>query len=481
MNIMPSNRDAETTPRSKKLAEGVAAAIARDIMEMGWPVGRTVGSMQELLARHGVSHAVLREAVRQIEQNGLAVMRRGAGGGLVVARQPGDVAAQTTATYLQLIDVDVRELIDARFLFQNAMLRAVVARVTASDAAGLRELARAMNGGDLPEPELIRRYNRLITRLAEIADNPLLTVLNKLVFRALAPAVAREDPQRIHNTLEPGGGAVLVKHWEALIEAIIADDATSAVELLRTSRPGEQARLIQRAEDRRRLAQAGAAPLIASEILEAVDEGRGRKHSQLVALSVARNIAANGWRPGHHLGLEPALLAEYGVSRNIFREAARILEVHGVCSSKRGQRGGFIVGSPRPDYAVETAVSSLRFLGVEPRHVGEVRLTVQPNLAAAAAAADDRGRAMLDASLAGDPAGAANRFLSALGRVGANRVTGLVSAVLIGLEATEGPQPTASDAGMILARAAQAAIQDGDAALTRRIVMDLCRVDHPSL
>lgn len=482
MNIIAGNIVAESAPRTKKLAEGVAAAIVRDVMAMGWPVGGSVGSMQDLLSRHGVSHAVLREAVRQIEQNGLAVMRRGAGGGLVVAKRPGDVAAQALATYAQLVDIYVRELIAARFLFEDAMVRAVSLRMTAADATRLRVLGADLADGQLPEIELIVRYNRLSTLLSEIADNPLLTVMNKLAFRALTPALARADPARLAQTIEPGSGPAFVRRWKGIIEALISDDPAAAIEILHAARPGIEESTVQRAAERRRQAQAGAATLIATEILEAVDESRGRKHSQLVALSIARNIAANGWPEGHHLGLEPALLAAYQVSRNIFREAARILEVHGVCAAKRGQRGGFIVGRPRPDYAVETAVASLRFLGLEPYHVGEARLAIQPSLAALCAASDGRAVATLAAAVAGgDAAGAARRFLEALGPASENRALALVNAVLLGVEDPGLPLKSTSETGAEVVGAALAAIRAHDQPLARRIVLDLCRMDHPDV
>jgi DNA-binding FadR family transcriptional regulator len=478
MTVMPGKFErAGPAPRAKKLAEAVAEAIARDVIAMGWPVGRGVGSMQDLLVRYGVSHAVLREAVRQIEQNGLAVMRRGAGGGLVIAQRPEDVAAQTLATYLQLIDVDARELIAARCLAEDVMIRAASQRVTAAEAERLRALVGSL-AGTLPEIELIIRYNRFMGALAEVAGNPLVSVMIKTAFRALTPALAPADRDTV------GPRAEFVRRWAEVTETIIAGDSAAGIEILRATRPQMARNSILRAELRRRQAQAGAATLIATEILEAVDEGRGRKHSQLVALSIARNIAANGWPECHHLGLEPALLAEYQVSRNIFREAARILEVHGVCSAKRGQRGGFIVGRPRPDYAVETAVTSLRYVGVQPQQVGEMRLALQPKMTGLAAeAADGRGAEALKAALADGPeADAAPRFQQALGPAAGNRVMALMNAVVLGVEAeAEAELPSAGEAGARKAHEALAAVVAQDAPLARRITLDLCRLDYPDL
>ena len=70
--------------RYAKLARRAAEQIIADIIELGWPVGHILGSEAELLDRYAVSRAVLREAVRLMEHQHVARMRRGRGGGLVI-------------------------------------------------------------------------------------------------------------------------------------------------------------------------------------------------------------------------------------------------------------------------------------------------------------------------------------------------------------------------------------------------------------
>ena len=74
-----------SAPRDNaKLAEHVAAQIRGDIIAKGWPVGQVLAAEPELIERYGVSRSVLREAVRIVEYLGVARMRQGPGGGLVV-------------------------------------------------------------------------------------------------------------------------------------------------------------------------------------------------------------------------------------------------------------------------------------------------------------------------------------------------------------------------------------------------------------
>jgi DNA-binding FadR family transcriptional regulator len=87
-------------PRGK-LAEVLAANIADDIAARGWQVGSVFGTEAALLERYRVSRAALREAVRLLEYHGVAHMRRGPGGGLVVSEPQAQASIDTIALYLQ--------------------------------------------------------------------------------------------------------------------------------------------------------------------------------------------------------------------------------------------------------------------------------------------------------------------------------------------------------------------------------------------
>ncbi|MGK2881593.1 MAG: FadR/GntR family transcriptional regulator [Mycobacterium sp.] len=84
-----------------KLAERVAAAIRADIVASGWRVGSVIGTEVQLLERYGVSRSTFREAVRLLEHHCVARMRRGPGGGLVVAAPEAKASVDTIALYLE--------------------------------------------------------------------------------------------------------------------------------------------------------------------------------------------------------------------------------------------------------------------------------------------------------------------------------------------------------------------------------------------
>jgi DNA-binding FadR family transcriptional regulator len=87
-------------PRGK-LAEVLATAIRDDIATSGRQIGEVFGTEVALLERYRVSRSVLREAVRLLEYHAVATMRRGPGGGLVVAEPQAQASIDTIALYLQ--------------------------------------------------------------------------------------------------------------------------------------------------------------------------------------------------------------------------------------------------------------------------------------------------------------------------------------------------------------------------------------------
>lgn len=96
----PGDGAGERGPRGK-LAETLAATIGDEIAAGGWRVGSLFGTETALLERYRVSRAVFREAVRLLEYHSVAHMRRGPGGGLIVAKPQPRASVDAVALYLR--------------------------------------------------------------------------------------------------------------------------------------------------------------------------------------------------------------------------------------------------------------------------------------------------------------------------------------------------------------------------------------------
>ena len=150
--------------RPAKLAERVAEALKRDISAIGWPVGQVFGSEGQLMERYGIGRATLREAIRQLERHGVANMRRGSGGGLVISRPARDSAALALATYLELIDVSFGELYEARALIESQAVLLAAERLDEPDIPRARALIELL-GQEQPGC-----FNAELRLLADVRD-----------------------------------------------------------------------------------------------------------------------------------------------------------------------------------------------------------------------------------------------------------------------------------------------------------------------
>jgi GntR family transcriptional repressor for pyruvate dehydrogenase complex len=107
---------------------------------------------------------------------------------------------------------------------------------------------------------------------------------------------------------------------------------------------------------------------------------------------------------GQRLPAEPELAAQMGVSRPMLREALKALEVSGYLEVRRGYGGGRFVAAPEPEDFHAITAGPMSTMDVEPRHVMDVRLAIEPmaaRLAARAHDAADLGRALRKLGTAG--------------------------------------------------------------------------------
>lgn len=73
------------------------------------------------------------------------------------------------------------------------------------------------------------------------------------------------------------------------------------------------------------------------------ESGGIRTRTQQVADALRERILADQLKPGHRLGREQDLAAEFGVSRPTMREALRLLSAGGLIRSRKGRGGGIFV------------------------------------------------------------------------------------------------------------------------------------------
>jgi DNA-binding FadR family transcriptional regulator len=334
---------------ASRLAAVVADRIVADIVERGWPEGDVLGSEPELLERYGVSRAVFREAVRLVEHQEVARMRRGPGGGLVVTAPTVESVMDAVAVYLFYVDADVEEVFEARLVLEETVTELAPSRLGEDDILALRDLvAREREGA-------VHDYRELHALLATFTRNPALEFFVDLLNRV--STLFLDDP-----SLLDGGTIGASAHAHAAIaQSVLAGDEGLARHRMRKHLTAEADYLQGRSRTRICLPR----------------QAHGQKRGQRVAFQVLEDVGAAGWPVGRLLGSESDLMERYGVSRAVLREAVRVLEHHQVARMRRGPGGGLVVAEPGVAATTDAVALHLHRLAITPAQLFEVRAAVE--------------------------------------------------------------------------------------------------------
>ncbi|MGH8985133.1 MAG: FadR/GntR family transcriptional regulator [Acidimicrobiia bacterium] len=343
-----------TRTGGSKLAASVAERIVADVKDLGWPEDAVLGSEAELLERYGVSRAVFREAVRLVEHQQVARMRRGPGGGLVIAAPSSDSVVDAVAIYLLFAEANVEHVAQVRLALEDTVAELAPRRLTEEDIASLRELAARERDDTSADPR------ELHTLLASMTRNPALAfcvdLLNRLTSM-YSPSLARIKPE----TLQESAGAHL-----AIIDAAIAGNEGLTVHRMHKHIEAELTYLHGRSSGKR---------LLDPSLLRTLE--KSDKRGERLAREIFLEVREDGWPEGKLLGSEAELIDRFGVSRAVLREAVRLLEHHQIAAMRRGPGGGLLVTRP----GVEATTGAITLLiergGITPTHLSELRTALE--------------------------------------------------------------------------------------------------------
>ncbi len=215
----------------RKLGEIVAERIENEIIERGWPVGDVLGSESDLIEKYGVSRAVFREAMRIVDHHGVAEMRRGPGGGLVVAAPDLDAVIRTVSLQLQYFDIAPTQVMEVRLALELMAVRLAAERLTPEGAERIRaqldheidDITRTRQL-DRPAGELPTHDFHLL--IAELTGNPAM----ELFVHIAARVTGIQSPRSA--SLDETAREVHRVHTR-IAEAILAGDADAAERRMR--------------------------------------------------------------------------------------------------------------------------------------------------------------------------------------------------------------------------------------------------------
>ncbi|MER6808192.1 FCD domain-containing protein [Spirillospora sp. NPDC000708] len=214
---------------SAKLPEKVALIVRQEIHRLGWPTGEILGNEPTLCEELGVSRAVFREAVRILEHNGVARMRQGPGGGLLVLAPDPARVVEALALYLRYLKVKATDLFEVRTAVELKAIELAAARAADPAATAQRlEVVAALDHERVAEVRH-RAHADLHVALARLSGNRLLTLFTAVLAATTPLRLPGNDEyrersaathQKIADAVVAGDGSLarhrLARHLDAL-------------------------------------------------------------------------------------------------------------------------------------------------------------------------------------------------------------------------------------------------------------------------
>lgn len=354
------------SPRQIKLGERIAMEIKQEILQKNLTPGAFLGTLPELMAYYGISRATLREATRQLERQGIVTIKRGVSGGLVVQQPATDAAKFALANHLEMTQTPLPDLFEFRLIIEEAIIRRAIRRITEQDKQELRALIEEPQQGDTRQE--VKRFLTLGQLLGRIAGNPALSLLLEAVNRVTVAVI----PEPANALASQQMSIHFRERKTQQILAIIDGDTDTALRINREDNATAEA------TTKTHLAEFESQLLGSNHQLHQVNPNIDSRNvperiAHRLAVTMSREIIDSQQLPaGTHLGCEPDLLKKYGVSRSTFREAVRLLELHQIVQTRRGNNGGLVVGIPDSTYTIDVVTTYFQYIKLRRKHMFEL-------------------------------------------------------------------------------------------------------------
>lgn len=340
-------------------AAALAQRIAADIAASSAAPGEVVASAQALRALSDAGRPVFQQAVRILEERGVAYMRRGAGGGLVVASPSPDFPARALSIVIEHDIETIQEQGPLPLAIDSHLYLDAAPRLDWAACESLRRLIQRLDR--LPSDEFLRTgaHRQLRTAVRTITGHPMAMLANQTSMECEFDIV----PYQVGVARESKGSDAWLANLD-LAEALIAGDPEKLF--------AARSRLVSSYEaswdgwaalER----DPGMAPRIGDQSIPEF-QLPGNRADRLVR-EILREIRLLDWTVGARIGSGVELMERYGVGADILRQAVLLLQEHSAVRAERGRRGGLYVSAPDRGRAVAGAQAYLQRSDARPADV----------------------------------------------------------------------------------------------------------------
>ncbi|PPQ32935.1 hypothetical protein CCR94_03460 [Rhodoblastus sphagnicola] len=302
--VQASGASEQDLGRENKLGLEVALMIEREFHSAGWPTGLLFGVQSEIQQRYKIGRWAVREAIRILEMRGSADMRRGRGGGLVIAQPRLKNVLQSFALYL-LAEKATRADLDraARTLAEIAAWL-LLQRFHEERALAVELSATFAETGDL------------LSALVKMTGNSALSVMASVLDVLAGPRAETT------NAFDP-------RRLAAISKSLVAGDMAGVADFVYSAAPAQT-----------------SGDLDLMRWIRPTTSLNACRYSTQLAFKMLGDIMRLPHVQSTFLGSERDISDQYVFSLESVRQASRILEDMGVLESRLGRKGGLFTRKP---------------------------------------------------------------------------------------------------------------------------------------
>ena len=228
--------------KAQRLSDEIVLQIREALFSGQLRPGDKLPTERGMAERFETSRTSVREALRQLEQEGLIHVKKGINGGVFIADLDHRPVAKSLQTLLRLRKVSIHDIAEVRLTFEPQAARLAAERASPEDIRELEEVVRSM-GEAIASKELPRSYDLKFHQIiARAAGNPVLQMLAEAMIEVASKAITELNPSV--ETLRH----VLRCHRQVL-EAVRRGDGALAEKAMRAHIVDVQTRLARHARN----------------------------------------------------------------------------------------------------------------------------------------------------------------------------------------------------------------------------------------
>lgn len=183
-----------------RLADLVSDQLKESIFQGRYQPGQKMATEHKLVETFGVSRVIVREAIRDLERQGMIEIKRGPKGGAFVMPMNHDAVSRVMKDVLKLGNANVGDIMEVRLDIEPIVAKLAALRATAEDVHILTQALEGMP--EAPGDEYVAWNVNFHRLLAKCSHNPMYDILVNILMDFTEELILKIKPAErvIHDT-----------------------------------------------------------------------------------------------------------------------------------------------------------------------------------------------------------------------------------------------------------------------------------------